>query len=76
MKRMWACPRCGREFANANQWHSCVPRVSIDDFLETQPHELADLYRAYEAFVRRAGPFEVDVLKSRIAFRARMNFAA
>lgn len=74
-KELWTCPRCGRQFASANQWHSCSPRVDIDSFLAPQPMELVDLYRMFEEFTRRLGPFAVDVLKSHVAFRTRMNFA-
>ena len=69
------CPKCGRTFANRNQWHSCgVYRV--DDLLMKADPQVADLYRRFERMVRRCGPVVVSPTKTLIAFKLRATFAA
>ena len=72
---MWTCPDCGRQFHNANNAHSCVARVGVDEHLAGKPAGVADAYHRFEALVREIGPIQVEPLKSRIAFKARTTFA-
>ncbi len=38
---MWKCPKCGREFARANQPHSCGERpLTVDAYIAQQPEEV------------------------------------
>ncbi len=35
---LWACPRCGRTFANRNQIHTCASLTDMDlHFAGTEP---------------------------------------
>ena len=71
---MWRCPKCGRAFANRNQWHSCgIYRV--DDLLAKADPKVADLYRRFERMVRRCGPVTVSPTKTSIGFKVRTTFA-
>ena len=71
---MWECPRCGREFANANQWHSCI-ELAVDEYLAGKSPHAVVLYHAIHAALREAGEFRVHPQQSRIAFISRMTFA-
>ena len=73
---LWACPRCGRTFANPNQSHTCAPLGDLDrHFAGTDPTVRAT-FDTILAAVRRLGPVEVLAEKSRIALHVRMSFAA
>jgi hypothetical protein len=73
---MWACPRCGRTFANRNQAHTCAPLGDLDrHFARTSPAVRATFDRVL-AVVSGLGPVTVLPEKTRIALHARMSFAA
>jgi hypothetical protein len=73
---MWACPECGRRFANRNQSHACAPLGRLDrHFEQASPAVRATFERILEA-VSRLGPVEVLPEKTRIALQVRMSFAA
>lgn len=72
---MWSCPDCGRQFHNANNAHSCMARIGVEEHPAGKPAGVAEAYRRFEAMVREIGPVTVEPLKSRIAFKARTTFA-
>src|SRR5262245_13041877 len=74
---LWECPRCRRRFANRNQTHACAPVRSVAEHLTGRGPDVVATYRAFEAAALRTGD-DVLVLpeKTRIAFQARMSFAA
>src|SRR5262249_62051762 len=73
---MWACPRCGRAFANRNQTHACAPPGDLDrHFARASPAVRAAFDRVL-AVVSGLGPVTVLPEKTRIALQARMSFAA
>jgi hypothetical protein len=73
---MWACPKCGRTFANRNQTHTCAPLGGLDrHFAHASPAVRAAFDRVVVA-ARRLGPVEVLPEKTRIALHVRMSFAA
>jgi hypothetical protein len=73
---MWACPECGRTFANLNQTHTCAPLGDLDrHFAGTDPGVRAAFDRVVAA-VETLGPVSVLAEKTRIALHARMSFAA
>ena len=70
---MWTCPRCGREFANRNQAHSCAPLTTLDaHFAGTDPVVRA----VFDRILGELGPVTVLPEKTRIALAVRMSFAA
>lgn len=71
---LWRCPRCRREFANRNQWHSCG-RFSLAAHFHGKPPGIRRLFDAVVAAIRAIGPVRVLPEKTRIAFQARMSFA-
>ena len=70
----WKCPKCGRRFANANQWHSCAVQPLEVHFRARDPH-LKSLFQRFLALARRAGPVVVVPQKSKIALYASVTFA-
>ena len=73
--QLWRCPRCARRFANRNQPHSCG-RHTLGEHLAGKPPHVIALFRAFVRLVRRCGRIVVIPEKTRIAFQARMSFAA
>jgi len=74
---LWACPHCGRPFANPNQSHACAPggHRLADHFAGKEP-VARELFDALRAVFEACGPVRVLPEKTRIAFFVRMSFAA
>ncbi len=72
---MWRCPRCERQFANLNQAHSCGA-YDLDSHFRGKPAAMRQLYDRFVSEVRLCGPVTILPEKTRIAFQARMSFAA
>ncbi len=73
-RQLWRCPRCGRRFANRNQWHSCG-RYTVQAYLKGKTPAVVALYRRFCALVRRCGPVILVPTKTMIGFQVRMAFA-
>ena len=73
MTGMWACPACGRSFANRNQVHTCAALGDLDrHFAGTSPQVRAT-FDAVLAAAAGFGPVEVLAEKTRIALQVRMS---
>lgn len=72
---MWACPKCRRRFANANQTHTCS-NATLGAHFEGRPPESRRLFESFLEAVKSHGPVIVLPEKTRIAFQVRMSFAA
>lgn len=75
MRALWECPRCGRQFATAGQWHSCG-NPELDDLLAQATDHAVGIYDAVTAALAGAGPFRIHPQRTRIAFISRMTFAS
>ena len=75
MRPLWKCPKCGREFANRNQFHFCSNRRLDEHFAGREPNVVATFKRLLAA-AEKSGPVTVVPEKTRIAFQVRMSFAA
>ncbi|HHW27658.1 MAG TPA: hypothetical protein GXX23_10065 [Firmicutes bacterium] len=54
---MWRCPKCGREFKNTNQNHSCgEPPKTVDAYIAAQPDDIQPLLRQVRNTIRTALP--------------------
>ncbi len=53
---MWKCPKCGREFKNAEQSHFCGKIITIDDYIADQPVEVQPPLQAVRKTIRAAAP--------------------
>jgi hypothetical protein len=72
---LWTCPRCGASFTRANQWHSCG-RFELDPLFAKSAPVVRRLYDRFAELATGLGPVTVLPQKSRVAFQARMRFAA
>jgi hypothetical protein len=73
---MWACPRCGRTFANRNQVHTCAPLGDLDAHFAGRSPVVRATFDRVLAVAAGFGPVQVLPEKTRIALHARMSFAA
>ena len=73
---MWACPACGRRFANRNQSHACAPLGTLDRHFAHASPAVRETFERVLAVVSGLGPVEVLAEKTRIALHVRMSFAA
>jgi hypothetical protein len=74
-KGMWTCPRCGRQFANRNQSHSCGS-YTVKKYLKGKSPEVKALYERFAELVGKCGPVVLAPTKTRIGFQVKMIFAA
>jgi len=72
---LWKCPKCRRPFANRNQSHFCST-YTVREHLSGKSLESVALFREFAKLVKGCGPVRVVPEKTRIAFQARMSFAA
>jgi len=72
---LWTCPKCGRGFANRNQFHFCSNRRLDEHFIGREPQVVAT-FEELLAAAEKSGPVTVVPEKTRIAFQVRMSFAA
>ena len=73
---MWACPDCGRTFANRNQTHTCAPLGRLDDLFARSEPQVRATFDAVLDVVRGIGPVDVLPERTRVALHRRMSFAA
>jgi hypothetical protein len=76
MTGMWACPRCGRSFANRNQAHACAALGDLDQHFIRAAPQVRATFDAVLTAVSAMGPVQVLPEKTRIALHVRMSFAA
>lgn len=72
---MWTCPKCGHQFYNKNQSHSCGG-YSVDDFLKGKSEYSIRLFNDFLAGYRRVGHFELHPVKTRVALLTQMRFCS
>lgn len=72
---MWTCPKCGHQFYNKNQSHSCGS-YTVDDFLKGKPTESVGLFNLFLAEYRQIGPFQLHPVKTRVALLTKMRFCS
>jgi len=53
---MWKCEKCGREFENTNQGHSCGQVGNIDEYIAAQRAEVQPVLHRVRAAIRGAAP--------------------
>ncbi len=73
---LWACPRCGRTFANPNQSHACAPLTDLESHFAGRDPLVRATFTAVLTVVEGFGPVTVLPEKTRIALHVRMSFAA
>lgn len=54
---MWKCEKCGREFKNTNQNHSCGKKpASVDEYIAAQPAEIQPILHKIRETIQAAAP--------------------
>ena len=54
---MWKCGKCGREFKNANQNHSCGEKpATIDEYISAQSEDVRIILDKVRETIRAAAP--------------------
>jgi hypothetical protein len=71
---LWTCPRCGNEFVNRNQYHSCK-RYTLDAVFERKPPEIRSLYDRFHEMVQRCGPSKRLYYRDKVGYMVRVRFA-
>ena len=71
---MWHCEKCGRDFANRNQTHSCGKYSLAGHFAGKSP-AIRALFDDVVNAIESVGPGLILPEKTRIAFQVRMSFA-
>ncbi|MCI0402754.1 MAG: DUF5655 domain-containing protein [Acidobacteria bacterium] len=71
---LWTCPRCGHEFVNRNQWHSCK-RHKLSDLFAGKPARVRELFQRFEKMIQACGPVKRLVYREKVAFMVRVRFA-
>ena len=57
---MWQCPKCGKEFKNANQNHYCEKPTSVDDYIAAQSEDVQPILIKTRDTIRAAAPDAVE----------------
>ena len=58
---MWQCQKCGRDFKNTNQSHSCSSKPStIDEYISAQPEELRPTLEKIRKTIKKAAPASTE----------------
>ena len=58
---MWQCPKCGRDFKNPNQSHTCGTTLStIDEYIAAQPVEIRPILEKIRKTIRNAAPSAIE----------------
>lgn len=75
IKKLWKCPKCGRQFKRKDQSHSCKTVPLEQHFNGKEKGKL--LYEKFSAAVkRRFGSFKVESLECCIHFVSTYTFTA
>jgi hypothetical protein len=65
VQALWTCPKCGRAFANRNQFHFCS-NVRLDDHFAGRDPEVVATFHALLEAAEKSGPVKVLPEKTRI----------
>jgi hypothetical protein len=71
---LWTCPRCGNEFVNPNQYHSCK-RYDLEALFSGKPARIRALFERFRTMVEACGPVKVLAYRDKIGFMVRVRFA-
>jgi hypothetical protein len=72
---LWTCPACRRQFANANQAHSCG-NFTVERFLDAHGSAERDLFDGFARMALECGDVVFAPARTRVGFQARMIFAS
>ena len=73
-RALWTCPRCGNQFVNKNQWHSCR-RGDVDTTFRGKPAFVRALFDRFREIVESFGPVKMLPYRDKVGFMVRVRFA-
>lgn len=73
-RTLWTCPRCGNEFVNRNQYHSCA-RHDLSRPFAGKPARIRELFERFRAMVEACGPVKMLPYRDKVGFMVRVRFA-
>jgi uncharacterized C2H2 Zn-finger protein len=73
-KPLWACPRCGNDFVNRIQYHSCR-RVRLEDVFAGRSDRVRELFDRFRRLIESMGPVKLVPYTGRVGFMVRVRFA-
>lgn len=71
----WTCPRCDREFGRANQAHTCVPGITVDECFAGRPPWQRPIYDAIVDHLESLGPVHADAVYVGVFLERAQKFA-
>ncbi len=71
---LWTCPKCGNQFVNKNQYHSCK-RYNLSDLFAGKPARIRRLFDRFRQMVEACGPVKVLPYRDKVGFMMRVRFA-
>ena len=69
------CPKCGNQFVNRNQYHSCA-HYTLSGLFANKPDHIRDLFDRFREMVEACGPVKVLPYRDMVGFMVRVRFAA
>ncbi len=73
-RALWTCPRCGNQFVNRNQYHSCK-RHDLSEPFAGKPVRIRKLFDRFRAMVEACGPVKMLPYRDKVGFMVRVRFA-
>lgn len=73
MRPLWTCPKCGKQFVNANSYHSCI-NWPLETHFEGKG-SARELFEVFRAAVESTGPVTLVSNKTNLGFMTRTRFA-
>lgn len=75
IKKLWTCPKCGRQFERKGQTHSCRT-FPLEQHFEGKPAGKRLYEKLKEAVKKQLGNFKIESLECCIHFVSTFTFAA
>ncbi len=72
---MWTCPKCGHDFVNRNQSHSCG-NFTFDEFVEGKTAKAISPFNHFLGEYRKIAKFNIHPVKTRVALLTKMRFCS
>lgn len=73
-RALWRCPKCGNQFVNRNQWHSCA-RYDLSLPFKGNPPYVRALFDRWRKMVEACGRVRMLAYRNRVGFMVRVRFA-
>ena len=72
---LWTCPKCGNQFVNRNQYHSCA-RHTLSGLFAGKPDHIKELFDRFREMVEACGLVKVLPYRDMVGFMVRVRFVS